>query len=468
METIPLTARDQSLYVPDPSLVVPYAQNLTLAITRSVGSSVTVDLRYVGTLARKQRSATNNINIPNFLYNGLKEAFDAARGGGESPLLDQIFRGINLGAGTVGQGGFTGAAALRADSRFNSNLANGNYQALASTLNTLNYASNVNPGLPPTPAGVNGTVLRQNAFFENFIVTNPQFTTINFITNNAGNNYHSFNAQLTMRPRRGINFQSTYTWSKNLGINAILGGLGATFTNPVDRRPDYTLMPDTRVHDFRTNGTFALPIGPGQLLLRNSSGAVARIVEGWQMSGIFNVNTGQPLSIVAQNMLYANGTPDIVGPFDPKSGRVEFTGGPSGSYFSRDAYKQVLDPQCASVGPVQNLRNLCTLSAVADTKSGQILLQNPLPGTRGTLGQRAVEGPGRWRFDASLAKTVKLSESKSVQIRMDATNVLNHPDPATPNLDINNTNFGLITASGANAAKTNAHREFQGMIRLNF
>src|SRR5262249_29503551 len=108
METIPVTALDQSLYVPGPGLRVAYAQNLTLAITRSIGSNVTVDLRYVGTLARKQRSASNNINIPNFLYNGLKEAFDAARAGGESLLLNQILNGINLsGAGTVGQAGFT-------------------------------------------------------------------------------------------------------------------------------------------------------------------------------------------------------------------------------------------------------------------------------------------------------------------------------------------------------------------------
>ncbi len=40
-----------------------------------------------------------NINTPNFLYNGLKEAFDSARIGGESALLDQMFKGINI-AGT--------------------------------------------------------------------------------------------------------------------------------------------------------------------------------------------------------------------------------------------------------------------------------------------------------------------------------------------------------------------------------
>ena len=474
MQPIPITERLQSLYVPDPKLVTPYAQNLTLAITHSINSKLTVDLRYVGTLARKQRSASNDINIPNFLYNGLKEALDSARNGGESALLDKMLNGINLGAGTVGAQ-ITGAAALRADARFNTNLANGNYRAVATSLNTLNYSTALNPSLPPIPPGVNGTVMRVNGFPENFIATNPQFTTINWISNNASNNYHSFNAQLTVRPANGVTWQSTYTWSKNLGINAIIGVLGATFTNPADRSKDYTLMPDSRTHDFRTNGTFALPFGPGQMFLRNSNGVLARIVEGWQTSWIVNVNTGQPLSITAQNMLYANGTPDIVGPFDTKSGNVQFTGGPSGSYFSRNAIKQVADPQCAAIAA--NLRNLCSLSAIADAKTGQLLLENPLPGTRGTLAQRVIEGPGRWRFDASLAKSIKIAESKTLQFRMDAQNVLNHPEPqlmtstTTPvptslhNLVINNPNCGFFTGP---QAKTLSHRQFQAQLRLNF
>ena len=410
----------------------------------------------------------------------MKEAFDAVRAGGESSLLDQMLKGINLGAGTVGQT-ISGAAALRADSRFNTNLANGNYRQVAATLNTLNYSTALNPNLPPIPVNVNGAVMRVNGFSENFIVTNPQFNMINWISDNGSNNYHAFNAQVTIRPARGVTWQSTYTWSKNLGISAIIGqngnSLGATFTNPVDRKPDYTLMPDSRRHDFRTNGTFALPIGPGQLLLRNSSGALARIAEGWQMSWIVNLNTGQPLSIAAQNMLYANGVPDIVGPFDRKSGKAQFSGGPSGAYFSRDEIKLVADPQCGAI--TQSLRALCSLSAVADAKTGQILLQNPLPGTRGTLGQRAIEAPGRWRLDASLGKSIKITESKSLQIRMDAQNVLNHPEPqlcaltacttstggSLLNLDINNPNFGLFTGP---QAKSLGHREFQGQLRLNF
>ena len=156
--------------------MTPYTQNLTLSLTRSLRSNLTLDLRYVGTFARKQWNPVFNINVPDFLYNGLKQAFDAARSGGESPLLNQIFNGINLGAGTVGQNGFTGAAALRADSRFNSNLANGNYSAIAATLNTLRLHGGLESHIACRSVGRHGAVLRVNQFPENFIVANPQFS----------------------------------------------------------------------------------------------------------------------------------------------------------------------------------------------------------------------------------------------------------------------------------------------------
>src|SRR5207244_10606760 len=202
MQPVPASDRTQTVYSPINGTVSPYTQNFTLAVTRSVRSNLTLDLRYVGTLARKQWNPAFNINIPNFLYNGLKDAFDAARSGGESPLLDKIFNGINLGSGVVGQNGLTGAAVLRADSRFNSNLANGNYSGLANTLNTLSYTTAQNPNLPPAVGS--GAVLRVNGFPENFIVANPQFGPVNLVTQDYSTNYHSFEAQVTMRPTRGI------------------------------------------------------------------------------------------------------------------------------------------------------------------------------------------------------------------------------------------------------------------------
>jgi len=123
---------------------------------------------------------------------------------------------------------------------------------------------------------------------------------------------------------------------------------------------------------------------------------------------------------------------------------------------------RVPDPQCAGVTTLQGLRDACTLNAIADAKTNQILLQHPLPGTRGVLGQRAVYGPGRWRFDASMSKSFRIRESTSVQIRVDATDVLNHPEPNNPSLNINNANFGVIST------KSSLTRELQGQLRISF
>ena len=104
-----------------------------------------------------------------------------------------------------------------------SNLANGNYAGVAAILNTLNYSGTNNPTLPAIPSGQNGAVLRPNGFPENFIVTNPQFGNLYMIATVNSNNYHSLEAQVTMRPTHGISMQSTYTWSKNLGIQYAVG-----------------------------------------------------------------------------------------------------------------------------------------------------------------------------------------------------------------------------------------------------
>ena len=50
-----------------------------------------------------------------------------------------------------------------------------------------------------------------------------------------------------------------------------------------------------------------------------------------------------------------------------------------------------------------------------------------------------------------------------MQVRLDATNILNHPVPNAPSVDINSANpFGFIQS------KDNPRREFRGQLRLNF
>jgi hypothetical protein len=55
-----------------------------------------------------------------------------------------------------------------------------------------------------------------------------------------------------------------------------------------------------------------------------------------------------------------------------------------------------------------------------------------------------------------------MTERKTLQIRFDATNLMNHPSPGAPSLDINgNNSFGNINT------KTGA-RTLQGKLRLEF
>ena len=67
---------------------------------------------------------------------------------------------------------------------------------------------------------------------------------------------------------------------------------------------------------------------------------------------------------------------------------------------------------------------------------------------------------GRWSLDGNLAKTFQISESKSAQLRIDATNITNHPTPSDYTLGFSD-NFGQITS------KTGS-RTFQAKLRVSF
>src|SRR5207249_300047 len=203
------------------------------------------------------------------------------RVGGESALLDRMFNGINIAGAGFGPVGTTvngvlqtGAMHLRAATQqsLRNNLANGNYEALADSLYILNYNTAFlgNQSLPFIPSTVRGEVLRRNGFAENFIRTNPQFAGASLRSNGGMANYHSLQLQTTVRPTYGISLEGSYTWSKDLGVG------NAGFTDPRNQAADYTLTNTNRAHVFNSYGTFDLPLGPGKLLGRKSTGWLAR------------------------------------------------------------------------------------------------------------------------------------------------------------------------------------------------
>src|SRR4029077_7148487 len=108
--------------------------------------------------------------------------------------------------------------------------------ANCSTLTDPAARSAGNCGLPDVNNSVvRGAVLRVNGNPENFIATNPQFSSANWFSNMGNTNYHSVQLEATLRPTHGFSGTANYTFSKNLGLP---GG----FTNPVDRHPDYSIV----------------------------------------------------------------------------------------------------------------------------------------------------------------------------------------------------------------------------------
>ena len=452
LPVVPVTERSQGFTVYDTNTVTPYIQNFNVELQREIIPNLTMEVRYIGSKGTKLEG-TLYLNNPIVEENGLLDAFRTTVAGGDAPLFDRIFNGLNVpGVGLVNGTTLTGSQALRQFSSTRTFMANGNVQGLADFLNQNSSFT-----------GEVGGLLRRAGLPENFIVTNPQFGSRTFggaaIVGNLNNStYHSMQVGMTKRLSHGFTNQTTYTWSRAIGTSIL---------DPRNRSTK-TLQTFQRTQDVRSNGTFELPFGPNRLLLGNAPGWISRLVERWQLGGIFNWSSGQPLSFTTnsttpnpfQVLPNTSNFPDLVGPLPKSTGKVTFTARPGGiTYF--DGFTRVPDPGRAGITTAQNLQAANTQSAIADPQ-GRLVLTNPGIGKIGTLGQNWIEGPSQISFDANLVKRIRIGEAKEFEIRMDAINVLNHPNFGNPTMDMNSVNFGVI------ALPTTGNRTFTFNARVNF
>jgi len=449
---IPTT--DRSLTISTYERVSPYTQNWNLEIQREVARNTTVELRYIGTKGTRLWG-TINLNQVDALHRNkeLFDAFVAVRAGGESALLNQMLMGINLGgtgAAVVNGTTWTGAMAVRANTTTRTQLANGSVGAFANTLNTLTTG---------TGSSSAGAVLRRNGFPENYIVPNPQFAGISMLTNTGSSTYHSMQMQFTRRLTNGFTNTTTWTWSKAFGEAD--GDGGATYRDPTRRSIEKSLLGFDRAHQITSNGTFELPFGTGHRLLGNASGWVQQIVNRWQLGGLMNFNSGAPLTITAtgtQTISNVSVQPNVAGSLPKDMGKIKKVG--NGVVFF-DGFTQPVDPGLSAVTTLNGLNTAYTNRAIQDP-SGNIVLVNPQPGEVGTLGLTTLKGPTSISFDANLIKRFRIHENKEFEFRIDAINVLNHPNFGNPSTNINGVNtFGRITTAGGS-------RRFIINTRVNF
>jgi hypothetical protein len=210
------------------------------------------------------------------------------------------------------------------------------------------------------------------------------------------------------------------------------------------------------------------------LLFRNTSGWVARAIEKWQTSFILNAASAIRTSAVpGTSHFYGNPGFVIASPnWTLPNAQFEWAPGATQGTLYGNTYTSAPDPQCTDSSVVTpsdkmgtNLQasTVCTIVALArrnpDGTPGEVLLKYPKPGEVGNLGFGNLKYFGNWSLDASASKTFRAGETRSFQIRVDATNVLNHPTPGIPSFAANA--FGVSTTKSG-------QRSFQGQLRMNF
>ena len=449
-QTAPLTDRTQAIVGFHSNTRIAYVQNWNLELQRELVQNLTVEARYVATKGSKLYGVVpiNNVNI---LENGVLEAFNIARGGGNAELFNRMLMGLNVtGVGVVNGTTITGSDALRRNTTTRNFLANGNVGQLADYLN-----------LSTAFTGAGGGILRNGGLPENFMITNPQYKDVGIAGNPSNSTYHSMQLQVTKRLSYGFTNQTSYTWSRALGLTNDERSHNP-YRNPRNQSFDKELLDSHRTHSIRSNGSWELPFGPNRKLLNSAPAFVSRLVERWQLGGIFNWTSGAPLTISAPTSSWTeltNQTPMLVGDFPKSAGAVVRAAAPGViTYF--EGLRQIVDPSVASVTTTNALRDQFSNYAIADAQ-GRVLLMHPGPGQLGSLGRGWIEGPSRLGLDLNLIKRVRIDETKEFEVRMDAIDILNTPQWGDPNLNINSLNFGRITTAAGN-------RQFTINARVNF
>ncbi len=266
------------------------------------------------------------------------------------------------------------------------------------------------------------------------------YGTITFIETQAISRYHGLLSSLNWRFKKGSNVSLSYTFSKNLTtFTNDRDGVDAP-QNQYDLRIEYAEARTSRPHIFSASYIWEMPF-----FQKSNNGFVKAVLAGWQISGITNLESGQPISRVLASTTnsFRNGNrAQLVG---------SLTGGLKGT-----------------IDPVSGLPFIYDPTAFA----------NPALGTFGNSGRAIFRLPARNQTNLSLIKNLYINREKAryVQLRAESFNVFNHTQFLPGSVDNQlgssacvpgGTALVCSTTTGRPTA-TRSPREFQFGVKLYF
>jgi hypothetical protein len=266
-----------------------------------------------------------------------------------------------------------------------------------------------------------GTVLPDNV---NVASTTFPVSGINLLENSARSWYDAGYANVRRRFSRGWTFLANYTFAKSLTDAPDFRSPmfeSAIPQNNLNLSAEKGPACDIR-HRFALSTVYDLPS-------LGRSGFASAVTRGWQLSAVYQIQSGFPVTISVFGDTANAGT--LLG---ENPVRANYTGQPIFPEGSR----------------------------TADMWFNPAAFSTPAAFTFGNVGRNTVYGPGMQKLDLALHREFALTERLRFQIRGELFNALNHTNLGTPNRFVNTPQFGTITEAATPG------REVQLGARISF
>jgi hypothetical protein len=423
----------------DPNLKTPYVFDFGVGIQRELWKKYTLETRYAGNHAVKQYR-TWNINELDLQNNGLVNEFNNALnnynidvahglsgtfannslpGQVATPILDKLFAGV---ANSSAYG----------SSAFITNLTQNNIYTMFNSIRTSpTYRTNV--------MGANG-LGASNGLPLNFFVANPWALAANNVNNASWSMYDGLEVEVK-RQFSGFFMLANYTFSKALG-DTYFGESqteGENYQSLANTKLDKYVSGINVRHSFGLTASYPLPFGRGRKFGAGMNRALDVVVGGWTANGFTHWSSGAPITISSNRLTNGSGvaeTPVLenmttkqlannIGVYKTGSG-VYFINPNSGLFTTKGATSSA---------------NICTAGETTPC------FAEPSPGGFGNIPYNGFAGPHFFDQDFSIAKDTRLFERLNFHIALEAFDVFNNANFATPSLSTDSTTFGQYSTT---------------------
>ena len=241
------------------------------------------------------------------------------------------------------------------------------------------------------------------------------------ISENSGlSRYNGLQLSIQHRYTNNLQFGLAYTYSHSTDNSSSLTDV---LPNAYNTHSYFGPSDFDRTNVLVANYIYKIP------LFRNRHDALESAFGGWELSGIFQYQSGTPFSVRTSQ--------DIAG-----------IGTGSGNQF----WNENGDPSI----PVGGF----TPAGVVWFKTS--VFTQPANGTFGVQQRNSLRNPSFWTTDASLRKNFRVVERLTLQLRFDVFDFLNHPNWGGPNSTPTSGAFGTITG------KSNDDRQLQLALKAIF